>query len=112
MHAKHSPELIWLLWRRVPHVLWCLSSSWLQSLVRTFPGMSDYPLPEGLKGLAGVVVDSVNRCDTDVRKDLYQHVVLTGEGRAGGGERCKRFWWLTESTGVVQDHARTSTNYT
>lgn len=48
------------------------------SLVRTFPGMSGYPLPEGIKGLAGVVVDSVNRCDTDVRKDLYQHVVLTG----------------------------------
>lgn len=51
----------------------------LQSLVRTFPGMSDYPLPEGVKGLASVVVDSVNCCDTDVRKDLYQHVVLTGE---------------------------------
>jgi hypothetical protein len=51
----------------------------LQSLVRTFPGMADYPLPEGLKGLASVVVDSVNCCDTDVRKDLYQHVVLTGE---------------------------------
>lgn len=32
-----------------------------QSLVRTFPGMSDCPLPEGIKGLAGVVVDSVNR---------------------------------------------------
>jgi hypothetical protein len=41
--------------------------------------MSDYPLPEGVKGLASVVVDSVNCCDTDVRKDLYQHVVLTGE---------------------------------
>lgn len=27
------------------------------------------------------------RCDTDVRKDLYQHVVLTGEeGRGGVGE--------------------------
>lgn len=33
----------------------------IQSLVRTFPGMSDYPLIEGIKGLAGVVVDSVNR---------------------------------------------------
>eukprot|EP00878_Enallax_costatus_P008234 GHUV01008608.1.p1 GENE.GHUV01008608.1~~GHUV01008608.1.p1 ORF type:complete len:383 (+),score=71.29 GHUV01008608.1:747-1895(+) len=47
-------------------------------LVHTFPGMSEYPLPEGQKGLAGLVVDSVNRCDTDVRKDLYQHIVLTG----------------------------------
>jgi actin-related protein len=51
----------------------------LQQLVRSFPGMSEYPLPEGIKGLAGLVVDSVNRCDTDVRKDLYQHVVLVGE---------------------------------
>lgn len=42
--------------------------------------MADYPLPDGLKGLAGLVVDSVNRCDTDVRKDLYQHIVLTGQG--------------------------------
>lgn len=47
-------------------------------LVRSFPGMADHPLPDGLKGLAGLVVDSVNRCDTDVRKDLYQHVVLVG----------------------------------
>jgi actin-related protein len=51
----------------------------LQQLVRSFPGMSEHPLPEGIKGLAGLVVDSVNRCDTDVRKDLYQHVVLVGE---------------------------------
>lgn len=58
----------------------CLDSS-TQTLVKTFPGMSDYQLPEGPKGLAGVVVDSVNRCDTDVRKDLYQHVVLTGKFR-------------------------------
>lgn len=48
------------------------------TLVRSFPGMADYVLPEGAKGLAGVVVDSVNKCDPDVRKDLYQHVVLTG----------------------------------
>ncbi|KAF8055322.1 ARP4 [Scenedesmus sp. PABB004] len=47
-------------------------------LVRTFPGMAEHALPEGAKGLAGLVVDSVNRCDTDVRKDLYQHVVLAG----------------------------------
>eukprot|EP00879_Flechtneria_rotunda_P014270 GHRR01014907.1.p2 GENE.GHRR01014907.1~~GHRR01014907.1.p2 ORF type:complete len:202 (+),score=78.44 GHRR01014907.1:1401-2006(+) len=47
-------------------------------LVQTFPGMSDYQLPDGLKGLAGLVVDSVNKCDADVRKDLYQHVVLAG----------------------------------
>lgn len=47
-------------------------------LVRTFPGMADHALPEGIKGLAGLVVDSVNRCDADVRKDLYQHVVLAG----------------------------------
>jgi len=50
----------------------------MQTLVRSFPGMADYVLPEGAKGLAGVVVDSVNKCDPDVRKDLYQHVVLTG----------------------------------
>eukprot|EP00775_Hariotina_reticulata_P005728 gene5728-5968_t len=47
-------------------------------LVAKFPGMDHYTLPEGVKGLAGLVVDSVNRCDADVRKDLYQHVVLAG----------------------------------
>jgi hypothetical protein len=61
----------------------------LQTLVRSFPGLSDYPLPEGVKGLAGVVVDSVNKCDPDVRKDLYQHVVLTGM-RGGGGHEVDR----------------------
>lgn len=28
---------------------------------------------------AGLVMESVNRCDVDVRKELYGGVVLTGE---------------------------------
>jgi hypothetical protein len=54
--------------------------TWTQTLVKAFPGLADHGLPEGTKGLAGLVVDSVSRCDADVRKDLYQHVVLAGEG--------------------------------
>lgn len=69
----------------------------VQTLVRSFPGLpADVLPPEGVPGLAGLVVESVNRCDADVRKDLYQHVVLAGRddwhqsvgaylGGAGGG---------------------------
>lgn len=55
-----------------------------QQLVASFPGLADFALAEGIKGLAGLVVDSVNGCDTDVRKDLYQHVVLSGAAEPGG----------------------------
>jgi len=39
----------------------CAPTLGLQQLVAKFPGMEHYTLPEGVKGLAGLVVDSVNR---------------------------------------------------
>lgn len=63
--------------------------------MRSFPGMSDYVLPEGVKGLAGVVVDSVNKCDPDVRKDLYQQTVLTGRVWLVWRTKLCVAWWLT-----------------
>lgn len=47
-------------------------------LASTFAGgwQEEFPLPE--KGAVQLIMDAINSCDTDVRKDLFSGVVLTG----------------------------------
>ncbi|MEW5306390.1 MAG: hypothetical protein WDW36_008858 [Sanguina aurantia] len=58
-------------------------------LVKTFPGMEGMTAFGGgpLLSLQSLVMESVNRCDVDVRKELYGGVVLTGGSSLFGSLR-------------------------
>lgn len=50
-------------------------------LASTFPGSSEaLKMANGfpVKGLPDLVIDCINKCDVDVRKELYNGVILTG----------------------------------
>lgn len=50
-------------------------------LATTFPGWSEPLKMAGdaqVKGLPSLVIDCINKCDVDVRKELYNGVILTG----------------------------------
>jgi len=50
------------------------------SLLSTFPGQAQLTLADGsqLKGITQMILDSITKCDVDVRKELYGGVLLTG----------------------------------
>lgn len=54
------------------------------SLIKTIPGMENKVLDGGanLTGLSKMVVESINKCDADIRRDLFGGVLLAG-GNAG-----------------------------
>eukprot|EP00850_Spirogloea_muscicola_P020891 SM000229S07527 [mRNA] locus=s229:121470:126462:- [translate_table: standard] len=47
------------------------------AIVKTVPKMEDFPI-EGLQGLPQMVIESINKCDADVRRDLFSSVLLSG----------------------------------
>uniref|UniRef100_A0A7S0R612 Actin-related protein 4 n=1 Tax=Chlamydomonas leiostraca TaxID=1034604 RepID=A0A7S0R612_9CHLO len=66
-------------------------------LLSSFPNLPAESIPRRADGsqlsrLQDVVVESINKCDVDVRKDLYQGVILTGgvSGTTGLRDRLER----------------------
>eukprot|EP00877_Chromochloris_zofingiensis_P009880 jgi/Chrzof1/5145/Cz15g13070.t1 len=59
---------------KVPEVLF------QPQLVKTFPGMESVPgvTDQQLQSLPGLLLDSINRCDVDIRREMYNGVVLSG----------------------------------
>eukprot|EP00850_Spirogloea_muscicola_P005314 SM000024S07776 [mRNA] locus=s24:471134:476148:+ [translate_table: standard] len=47
------------------------------AIVKTVPKMEDFSI-EGLQGLPQMVIESINKCDADVRRDLFSSVLLSG----------------------------------
>lgn len=52
----------------------------MQELIPTFPGTPDpdFQINEQLTSLPGMVVDCINKCDVDIRRELYNGAILTG----------------------------------
>ncbi|CAH9084790.1 unnamed protein product [Cuscuta epithymum] len=49
------------------------------SLVQTIPGMESFSETAGsLRGLPQMVIESINRCDVDIRRELYSSILLAG----------------------------------
>ncbi|XP_010539996.1 PREDICTED: actin-related protein 4 [Tarenaya hassleriana] len=48
-------------------------------LVQTIPGMENYTgmLPS-IRGLPHMVIESINKCDVDIRRELYSSILLAG----------------------------------
>ncbi|CAD7698505.1 unnamed protein product, partial [Ostreobium quekettii] len=59
---------------KVPEVLF------QPELIKTFGGMPDVCLPDGseLSNLPSVVAECINKCDVDIRRELYTGIILTG----------------------------------
>lgn len=66
-----------LPWAQVPETLF------QPQLLTSFPGLPERLAKRGLDpskavGIADLAMEAINRCDVDVRKDMYGGVVLTG----------------------------------
>ncbi|KAK4479277.1 hypothetical protein RD792_014788 [Penstemon davidsonii] len=49
------------------------------SLVQTIPGMeSSLETASTIRGLPQMVIDSINKCDVDIRRELYSSILLAG----------------------------------
>ncbi|VFQ86681.1 unnamed protein product [Cuscuta campestris] len=49
------------------------------SLVQTIPGMESFSETAGsLRGLPQMVIESINKCDVDIRRELYSSILLAG----------------------------------
>lgn len=49
-------------------------------MIPTFKGVEMVEMDDGspVKNVSKLVIDSINACDVDIRKELYSGVVLTG----------------------------------
>ncbi|GMH38536.1 hypothetical protein BSKO_06420 [Bryopsis sp. KO-2023] len=59
---------------KVPEVLF------QPDLLSTFPGTMDPEFPSGVPSMSlpGIVVECINKCDVDIRRELYNGAILTG----------------------------------
>lgn len=49
------------------------------SLIQTIPGMENFPVdPNSLKGVPQMVIESINKCDVDIRRELFSSILLAG----------------------------------
>ncbi|KAE9611197.1 putative Actin family [Lupinus albus] len=49
------------------------------SLVRTIPGMESFAeIVPTVRGLPQMVIDSINKCDVDIRRELFSSILLAG----------------------------------
>ncbi|KAJ7531089.1 hypothetical protein O6H91_14G031900 [Diphasiastrum complanatum] len=50
------------------------------SLIQTIPGMEKLSAESGsnLRGLPSMVIDSINKCDVDIRRELFSSILLAG----------------------------------
>ncbi|GAV84426.1 Actin domain-containing protein [Cephalotus follicularis] len=49
------------------------------SLVQTIPGMENFAeITPSLRGLPQMVLDSINKCDVDIRRELFSSILLAG----------------------------------
>ncbi|XLT86475.1 hypothetical protein HN873_008228, partial [Arachis hypogaea] len=49
------------------------------SLVQTIPGMESFAeIAHSVRGLPKMVIDSINKCDVDIRRELFGSIMLTG----------------------------------
>ncbi|KAG0454321.1 hypothetical protein HPP92_025625 [Vanilla planifolia] len=48
------------------------------SLVQTIPGMETFLDSTSLSGLPQMVIDSINKCDVDIRRELFSSILLSG----------------------------------
>ncbi|KAJ0049058.1 hypothetical protein Pint_16426 [Pistacia integerrima] len=49
------------------------------SLVQTIPGMENYvDIASSCRGLPQMVIESINRCDVDIRRELFSSILLAG----------------------------------
>ncbi|XP_078442343.1 actin-related protein 4 [Wolffia australiana] len=49
------------------------------SIVQTIPGMEKYAkVPLSTRGLPQMVIESINKCDVDIRRELFSSILLAG----------------------------------
>lgn len=48
------------------------------SLVHTIPGMESYADTALVRGLPQMVIESINKCDVDIRRELFSSILLAG----------------------------------
>lgn len=49
------------------------------SLAQTIPGMENFAeIAPSLRGLPQMVIDSINKCDVDIRRELFSSILLAG----------------------------------
>ncbi|XP_006440935.2 actin-related protein 4 [Citrus clementina] len=48
------------------------------SLVQTIPGMENFAENIPFRGLPQMVIDSINKCDVDIRRELFSSILLAG----------------------------------
>ncbi|KAB1212648.1 Actin-related protein 4 [Morella rubra] len=49
------------------------------SLVQTIPGMENYAeMASSARGLPQMVIESINKCDVDIRRELFSSILLAG----------------------------------
>jgi actin-like protein 6A len=49
------------------------------SIVQTIPGMEKYAeMIPSVRGLPHMVMESINKCDVDIRRELYSSILLAG----------------------------------
>ncbi|KAJ8752123.1 hypothetical protein K2173_001798 [Erythroxylum novogranatense] len=49
------------------------------SLVQTIPGMENYAeMASNVRGLPQMVLESINKCDVDIRRELFSSILLSG----------------------------------
>ncbi|XP_020221948.1 actin-related protein 4 isoform X1 [Cajanus cajan] len=49
------------------------------SLVQTIPGMESFAeIAPSIRGLPKMIIESINKCDVDIRRELFSTILLTG----------------------------------
>ncbi|KAJ6798404.1 actin-related protein 4 isoform X2 [Iris pallida] len=48
------------------------------SLVQTIPGMENFSDAATVRGLPQMVIESINKCDVDIRRELFSSILLAG----------------------------------
>ncbi|KAJ3682299.1 hypothetical protein LUZ60_014872 [Juncus effusus] len=48
------------------------------SLAQTIPGIESFADPSSVRGLPQMVMDSINKCDVDIRRELFSSILLAG----------------------------------
>ncbi|THU69828.1 hypothetical protein C4D60_Mb08t18520 [Musa balbisiana] len=48
------------------------------SLVQTIPGMESFAGSASVSGLPQMVIESINRCDADIKRELFSSILLAG----------------------------------
>ncbi|KAK9130424.1 hypothetical protein Sjap_010911 [Stephania japonica] len=48
------------------------------SIIQTIPGMESFTDSASLRGLPQMVIESINKCDVDIRRELFSSILLSG----------------------------------